>query len=418
MNFQPEPTSENATLAVENAVRALKRRGMVIMVDDEDRENEGDFVMAAEDATPESINFMAREGRGLICVPMEGTDLDRLGVPMMVQRNTAALGTAFTVSVDAAYGITTGISAGDRAHTIQLLASPETGGGNFASPGHVFPLRYQEGGVLVRAGQTEGSVDLARLAGKRPVAVICEIMNSDGTMARRPQLEEISKKYDIPVVSVADLISYRLGHEQFIERVVETRLPTRFGEFRAIAYRSKVDPAEHVALVKGTIDPEKPTLVRVHSECLTGDVFGSVRCECGEQLDLALRAIAAEEAGVFVYMRQEGRGIGLLNKLKAYALQDEGMDTVEANEKLGFPMDLRKYGVGAQILVDLGVRKFRLLTNNPKKVVGLGAFGLEITDVVPIVAPVTNENRRYLETKKLKMGHILEFPDAAGDAKR
>jgi 3,4-dihydroxy 2-butanone 4-phosphate synthase/GTP cyclohydrolase II len=382
---------------------------MVIIVDDEDRENEGDFAMAAEDITPEAVNFMALEGRGLICVPMTQEDLERLRLPMMVTRNTSAHGTAFTVSVDAAHGITTGISAWDRSQTIKLLSNPETGAGNFVQPGHVFPLRYQPGGVMVRAGQTEGSVDLARLAGKRPAAVICEIMNTDGTMARRPQLEKISRKHNIPIVSIADIISYRMSHETLIERLVETRLPTRWGEFKAVAYRSLVDPDEHIALVKGEIAASEPVLVRVHSECLTGDVFGSQRCDCGEQAAVALQRIEAEGKGVFVYMRQEGRGIGLINKLRAYKLQDEGLDTVEANEKLGFPMDLRRYGVGAQILRDLGVRKFRFLTNNPKKVVGLEGFGLEMVEQVPIVVRPNHENRRYLETKQKKMGHIMDF---------
>ena len=389
---------------------------MVILVDDEDRENEGDFAMAAEDITPAAVNFMAVEGRGLICVPMTQEDLERLKLPMMVARNTSVHGTAFTVSVDAANGITTGISAADRAETIKLLSNQETGPANFAQPGHVFPLRYQSGGVLVRAGQTEGSVDLARMAGKRPAAVICEIMNPDGTMARRPQLEEISRKHNIPIVSIADIISYRMSHETLIERLVETRLPTRWGEFRAVAYRSLVDPDEHIALVKGDVTEAEPVLVRVHSECLTGDVFGSMRCDCGEQAALALQRIEEEGKGVFVYMRQEGRGIGLINKLRAYKLQDEGLDTVEANEKLGFPMDLRRYGVGAQILRDLGVRRFRFLTNNPKKVVGLEGFGLEMVEQVPVVVKPNTENRRYLETKQKKMGHVLDLLNGDGSA--
>ena len=403
------PDSDAATSSVEAAIAAYKAGRMVILVDDEDRENEGDFAMAAEDATPEAINFMAMEGRGLICVPMTGEDLARFKLPMMVQNNTSAHGTAFTVSVDAADGITTGISAADRAHTIQLLSNAEAGASNLVQPGHIFPLRYQEGGVLVRAGQTEGSVDLARLAGKSSVAVICEIMNPDGTMARRPQLEEISSKHDIPVVSVADIIAYRMSHEKLIERLVETRLPTRWGEFKAVAYKSLVDPDEHVALVKGDIDGSEPVLVRVHSECLTGDVFGSMRCDCGDQAARALQMIEKQGSGVFVYMRQEGRGIGLINKLRAYSLQDEGLDTVEANERLGFPMDLRRYGVGAQILRDLGVRKFRFLTNNPKKIVGLEGFGLEMVEQVPLVIEPNHENRRYLHTKQEKMGHLMDI---------
>ena len=399
--------------AVEDAIAAYKRGGMVILVDDEDRENEGDFAMAAEDITAEAVNFMAMEGRGLICVPMTSDDLERFRLSMMVENNTSLHRTAFSVSVDAAEGISTGISAADRARTIQLLASPEASSGNLAQPGHVFPLKYQDGGVLVRAGQTEGSVDLARLAGKSPTSVICEIMNPDGTMARRPQLEEISRKHDIPVVSIADIIAYRLSHEKLIERLVETRLPTRWGEFRAIAYRSFVDTDEHVALVKGDIDGSSPVLVRVHSECLTGDVFGSTRCDCGEQAAKALQMIEKEGAGVFVYMRQEGRGIGLINKLRAYSLQDDGLDTVEANEKLGFPMDLRRYGVGAQILRDLGVRKFRFMTNNPKKIVGLEGFGLEMVEQVPLIVEPNNENHRYLQTKQEKMGHML---DITGDS--
>ena len=396
-------------LKVSRAIKDFREGRMVIIVDDEDRENEGDFAMAAEKITPESVNFMALYGRGLICAPMTGEDLERLKLPQMVDRNTASHGTAFTVSVDAATGITTGISAGDRARTIRLLADPETGSAEFARPGHIFPLRAQDGGVLVRAGQTEASVDLARMAGLRPAAVICEIMNPDGSMARRPQLELLAGEHGTRIVSVADIIAYRFAHEKLVERVAEAKLPTLWGEFRVISYRSQVDPAEHVALVKGKLDDSSPVLVRVHSECLTGDVFGSLRCDCRDQAEMALQMIERAGRGVFLYMRQEGRGIGLSNKLKAYALQDSGLDTVEANEKLGFPMDLRRYGVGAQILVDLGVRRFRFLTNNPRKVVGLDGFGLEMTERVPIVTEPRTENRKYLETKQAKMGHLLEM---------
>jgi len=400
------------TLSVEQTIEAFRNGRFVIIVDDEDRENEGDLALPADFVTREAVNFMATHARGLICVPMEGERLDALGLPQMVETNTARHGTAFTISVDAADGITTGISAADRARTVQTLVDPAAGPDDLARPGHIFPLRYHTGGVLVRAGQTEASVDLARMAGRTPAGVICEIMNPDGTMARRPDLEEFSRQHDIGVVTVSDLIAYRFRHENLIERVAETELPSRWGEFKAIAYRSKVDPSEHLALVMGEIDGDGPTLVRVHSECLTGDVFGSLRCDCGDQMRMALEAIAGEGRGVFVYMRQEGRGIGLHNKLKAYALQDTGLDTVEANEELGFPPDLRNYGVGAQILVDLGVRRFRFLTNNPKKVVGIEGFGLEMVERVPIVAPPRDENRRYLDTKKTKLGHLLDPEEA------
>ena len=387
------------------AIEAVRRGGIVIMVDDEDRENEGDFVMAAQDASTDAINFMATRGRGLICAPMMAEDLDRLSIPMMVSNNTTLHSTAMAVAVDAAYGISTGISSSDRAHTIRLLAEQEATATNFVQPGHVIPLRYQEGGVLVRAGHTEGSVDLVRAAGKKPAAVVCEIMNEDGTMARRPQLEELSSEHDIPIVSIADLISFRLNRESFVRRVVETVLPTKWGEFRCIAYKSLVDPAEHIALVFGEIDPDVPTMVRVHSECLTGDIFGSMRCDCGHQLCLAMTRIADEGSGVLVYMRQEGRGIGLVNKLKAYRLQDTGLDTVDANNKLGFPTDLRHYGVGAQILLDVGVRRFRFLTNNPKKVAGLEGFGLEMVEQVPLHSARNPHNDRYLNTKRDRMHH-------------
>ncbi len=411
MSIQSKEINSEVVSTVERAIERIRSGGMVIMVDDEDRENEGDFVMAAEDATAETINFMAIHGRGLICVPMEGHDLDRLGMPMMVRHNTSPHSTAMTVAVDAAYGITTGISSADRAHTIRLLAELEASAENFVQPGHVFPLRYQEGGVLVRAGHTEGSIDLVRAAGKRPASIVCEIMNDDGTMARRAQLETIADKHHIPIVSIADIIAYRLSRESFVRRVTETLLPTRWGDFRCVAYKSNVDPAEHIALAMGKIDPEVPALVRVHSECLTGDIFGSQRCDCGQQLDAAMSQIASEGVGALVYMRQEGRGIGLINKLKAYRLQDNGMDTVEANNKLGFQTDLRHYGVGAQILLDLGIRKFRFLTNNPKKVAGLEGFGLEMVEQIPLFMEPTQHNRHYLETKRDRMQHAIELKD-------
>ena len=400
---------------IEEAIEDIKDGKMVVIVDDEDRENEGDLAMAAEMITPEAVNFMASEGRGLICVPMMAQRLDQLRIPMMVYENTARLSTAFTVSVDVLKGATTGISVQDRAATIRALVEPSTVAEDLGRPGHIFPLRYMEGGVLVRAGQTEASVDLARLAGLYPAAVICEIMNEDGTMARMPHLDAFSGKHKIKIVSVADIIAYRTEHERLIERVAEARVPTEHGEFVAVSYRSIVDRDEHVALIKGPISPEDEVLVRVHSECLTGDVFGSIRCDCGAQMDLALQAIQREGKGVFLYMRQEGRGIGIHNKLKAYALQDDGLDTVEANLKLGFPPDLRHYGVGAQILVDLGVKKMRLLTNNPKKVVGLESFGLKLVEQVPIIAPVNDENRKYMKTKQERMGHLIdpEYLDAA-----
>ena len=396
------------TATVEEAIADIKAGRMVIICDDEDRENEGDLAMAAELVTPEAVNFMAMRGRGLICVPMLGQRLEQLRLPLMTQDNTARLGTAFTVSVDVLKGATTGISAPDRAATIKALIDQDTMPEDLGRPGHIFPLRYMEGGVLKRAGQTEASVDLARLAGLYPAAVICEVMRDDGEMARMPDLEKFSQELRIKIVTVADIITYRREHEKLIERVAEARVPTAHGEFMAVSYKSLVDPNEHIALVKGNIKGETPPLVRVHSECLTGDVFKSVRCDCGAQVGLALRAIERSGSGVFLYMRQEGRGIGIHNKLKAYALQDGGMDTVEANIALGFAPDPRQYGVGAQILIDLGVKKMRLLTNNPQKRVGLEGFGLEIVEQTPIIAEVTPENRRYLETKRSRMGHLLD----------
>jgi 3,4-dihydroxy 2-butanone 4-phosphate synthase/GTP cyclohydrolase II len=412
----PENSSPPTFEAVETAIEAYRKGQMVIIVDDEDRENEGDFAMAADAVTPEAINFMASVGRGLICISMEGDRLDQLDLPMMVQRNTARLGTAFTVSVDATDGITTGISAFDRAHTVKVLINEESTPDNLARPGHIFPLRYAEGGVLVRAGQTEASVDLARLSGRYPAAIICEIMGPDGDMARLPALEKIAVRYDVPIVAVADIIEYRFQHENLIERVAEARIPTAHGEFTAYAYRSGVDPAEHIAMVIGDIDPDVAVTVRVHSECLTGDVFGSLRCDCGDQTEQGLKQIGEAGAGVFLYMRQEGRGIGLVNKLKAYQLQDDGLDTVEANKALGFQMDLRHYGVGAQILADVGVGKFKILTNNPKKVVGLKGYGLEIVERLPLEIEPNSENQTYLETKKRRMGHLLEFPEVSAEA--
>jgi len=393
---------------VEQAIEEIRQGRFVIIVDDEGRENEGDIIMAAEKVTPDAINFMARYGRGLICMPVLGERLDELQIPMMSSRNTERHKTAFAVAVDYRHGTTTGISAHDRAATVRAIVDPGSGPEDFSQPGHLFPLRYQEGGVLVRAGHTEAVVDLARLAGFYPAGVLCEVMNEDGSMARLPQLEEFARNHGLRIVSIAQIIAYRRQHEKLIERVAEARLPTRYGEFTVVAYRSIVDPDEHLALVMGEIGPEEPVLVRVHSECTTGDVFGSLRCDCGQQLDLAMKAIAQEGKGVFLYMRQEGRGIGLHNKIKAYALQDGGLDTVEANESLGFPPDLRHYGVGAQILVELGVRKLRLLTNNPKKVVGLEAYGLEIVERLPIQTVPTRENEGYLEAKRIKLGHLIE----------
>jgi len=396
---------------VEEAIREVREGRFVIIVDDEDRENEGDLAVAAELVTPEHINFMAKHARGLICVPILGRRLDELRIPMMVPSNTSRHGTAFTVSVDYIHGTTTGISAHDRARTIRALVDPNSRPEDFARPGHIFPLRYQDGGVLVRAGHTEAIVDLARMAGLYPAGVICEMMADDGTMARLPQLEAFAREHGIKIVSIAQIIAYRHRHEKMVERTAEARLPTPYGEFTAIAFRSQVDPDEHLALVMGRWDPDEPVLVRVHSECLTGDVFGSLRCDCGQQVRLALRRIAEEGKGVLVYMRQEGRGIGLHNKMRAYALQDNGLDTVEANLKLGFPPDLRYYGIGAQILWDLGVRKMRLLTNNPRKIVGLDGFGLEIVERVPLQAPPTPDNLRYLQAKRDKLGHVLDLGD-------
>jgi 3,4-dihydroxy 2-butanone 4-phosphate synthase/GTP cyclohydrolase II len=396
---------------IEEAIEDIKVGKFVIVVDDEDRENEGDLVMAAEKVTPEAINFMAKHGRGLICMPVTGERLDALHIPMMVSNNTSKFTTPFAVAVEAREGTTTGISAADRARTVQVIVDPKTRPEDILMPGHMFPLRARDGGVLVRAGQTEATVDLARLAGLQPAGVLCEIMNEDGTMARMPQLEVVANKHGLKIVSVADLIAYRRRHEKLVHRVAEAKLPTKYGEFTAIAYKSDIDPAEHIALVMGDVSTEKPVLVRVHSECLTGDVFGSLRCDCGEQVTLAMQSIAKEGRGVFLYMRQEGRGIGFHNKIRAYALQDNGLDTVEANLSLGFAPDLRDYGIGAQILVDLGLHEIRFLTNNPKKIIGFEGYGLKVVEQVPIITPPNPYNRRYLETKKKKMGHLLEIPD-------
>ena len=394
---------------VEEAAEEFRRGRFVILVDDEDRENEGDLAIPAEKVSPDAINFMATHARGLICLALTATRCDELQLPLMVEHNTSPHQTGFCVSIEARNRVTTGISAADRAATVLTAIDPATRPDDLLRPGHTFPLRARTGGVLKRAGHTEASVDLASLAGLTPAAVICEIMDADGSMARLPRLMEIANEQGFKVLTVRDLIAYRLRHERLVERVAAPLLPTRFGDFRAFAYRSTVTDEEHVALVLGEIDPEEPVLVRVHSQCLTGDVLGSLRCDCGAQLETALERIAAEKQGVLLYLLQEGRGIGLVNKLRAYELQDHGADTVEANERLGLPVDQRDYGVGAQILRDLGVRRMRLMTNNPSKYVALGGYGLEIVERVPLEVPPTEHTRRYLEAKKVKLGHLLRM---------
>ncbi len=395
---------------ISEAVKDIKAGKFVIVVDDESRENEGDLALAAEKVTPEAINFMLLNARGLICLPVIGKRLDELGIHLMVVENTSNFSTAFTVSVEARDKVSTGISAADRAETIRTVIDPATKPDDLVCPGHMFPLRARDGGVLVRAGHTEAIVDLAKMAGLYPAGVICEILNDDGSVARLPQLEAMSEKHGIKMVTIADLIAHRRRYEKLVHRIAEAKLPTRYGEFTVVAYKSDVDPDEQLALVMGDVSTGASVLVRVHSECVTGDVFSSLRCDCGEQIDLAMQSIADEGRGVFLYMRQEGRGIGFHNKIRAYALQDEGMDTVEANISLGFAPDLRDYGIGAQILVDLGLHEIRLLTNNPKKVISLEGYGLKVVQTVPIVCPPNPHNRRYLETKQKKLGHLLEVP--------
>ena len=400
--------NSNSFDSIEDAIEDVKQGKMIVIVDDEDRENEGDLMIAAEMCTPEAVNFMAKYGRGLICLTLTRQRTAQLGLPMMVQENQAQFGTPFTVSIDAKKDITTGISAADRAKTIEVAMDPEATQYDLVMPGHIFPLRARDGGVLVRAGQTEGSVDIARLAGLKPAGVICEIMNDDGTMARVPELSKFVKQHKIKMITIKDLMEYRLNSEALVEEVAVTQMPTDFGEFKAVAFRNTLIDQVHIALVKGEVTPDKPTLVRVHSQCLTGDVFGSHRCDCGEQLAQALNMIEEEGHGVLLYLYQEGRGIGILNKLKAYALQDEGHDTVEANAELGFKPDLRDYGIGAQILRALGLGKIRIMSNNPRKIVGLEAYGLEMVERVPIEVQPQKHNIKYLKTKQDKLGHLIK----------
>jgi 3,4-dihydroxy 2-butanone 4-phosphate synthase/GTP cyclohydrolase II len=396
--------------SIESAIKDIKKGKMVILVDDEDRENEGDLMVAAEKVTPEAINFMAKYGRGLICLSLTPERIEELKLPMMVSVNRSRFQTAFTISIEARYGVTTGISAADRATTVLTAIDDGTQPEDLISPGHIFPLKAREGGVLVRTGQTEGSVDLARLAGLKPAAVICEVMNEDGTMARMPDLTVVAKRHHLKIVTIADIIRYRMRNESLVRRTATVTLPTEYGgTFTAIVYENDIDSFDHLALVKGEIHPEDEVLVRVHSQCLTGDVFRSKRCDCGDQLHKAMAMVDEEGKGVILYMNQEGRGIGLANKLKAYELQEDGRDTVEANEELGFQADLRDYGIGAQILVDLGVRKIRLMTNNPRKIIGLEGYGIRVVDRVSIEANPHRENIGYLETKKKKLGHLLSI---------
>jgi len=401
---------KSQTISVEQAIKNVKAGKLIIIVDDEDRENEGDLMVAAEKVTPEIINFMTKHGRGLICMPLKEKRLTELEIPLMVRDNTAPFQTAFTVSIDAKKGVTTGISAYDRAKTVLTAIDSKTRPTDLTRPGHIFPLQAQEGGVLERAGQTEASLDITRLAGLRPAGVICEVMNEDGTMARMPQLEEFSRVHDIPILTIADLIKYRMRHERLVNKIEEADLPTKFGHFKVMIFEDSIHKEQHIALVKGEIKKDEPILVRAHSQCLTGDTFGSARCDCGEQLHRSMEMINEEGKGVILYiLNHEGRGIGFANKIKAYALQEQGVDTVEANRKLGFKADQRDYGIGAQVLVSLGVNKLRLITNNPRKFIGLSGYGLEIVERVPIEIPPNKVNLKYLKTKKEKMGHILDM---------